>query len=313
MYEVIVNPAGASGQARDKWKHAKRIFDFRKIPYREHFSTQEKGIKEIARELTLPGGERTLVVVGGDGSLNQVVNGIVDFEGTTIGFIPCGSGNDLARSLNIPLNVPDSVDIICRGNTRLLDIGEATLLDPVDGDMKPHDPVTWRFNISCGIGFDAEICEMARRSKWKDALNRVHLGKLIYIGVALKQIFVTKKSKGVVVEDGRKKDFDDLLLVVAMIQPYEGGGFMFAPEASASDGKFDICIADGLSRNDFFRIFPSAYSGNHVMFNGVYIDRARKAEFHMERQMWVHADGETEFMAKNVSLRVMEERLKLIV
>ena len=278
MYEVIVNPAGASGQARDKWKHAKRIFDFRKIPYREHFSTQEKGIKEIARELTLPGGERTLVVVGGDGS-----------------------------------NVPDSVDIICRGNTRLLDIGEATLLDPVDGDMKPHDPVTWRFNISCGIGFDAEICEMARRSKWKDALNRVHLGKLIYIGVALKQIFVTKKSKGVVVEDGRKKDFDDLLLVVAMIQPYEGGGFMFAPEASASDGKFDICIADGLSRNDFFRIFPSAYSGNHVMFNGVYIDRARKAEFHMERQMWVHADGETEFMAKNVSLRVMEERLRLIV
>jgi diacylglycerol kinase family enzyme len=98
-----------------------------------------------------------------------------------------------------------------------------------------------------------------------------------------------------------------------MIQPYEGGGFRFAPEADPQDGKFDICVADSLSRFDFFKIFPYAYNGNHVAFHGVYIDRARRVEFHMDKPLWVHTDGETEFMAKDIRLQVLDERLRMIV
>ena len=156
MLEVIVNPASRSGRGVKAWKKLKPYFDETGVSYRVHFSGNGKGISDMVNRLTSKQ-PSDIVIIGGDGSFNEAVNGIADFEGTRLGFIPIGSGNDLARALEIPKNNRELVKKIAELKTlRKLDIG---CLETED--------IRRLFNISCGMGFDALICRSANISRLK--------------------------------------------------------------------------------------------------------------------------------------------------
>ena len=127
MFHIIVNPSSSSGRGKSKCG----------VPYKVHFSSADNTIEKICGELTSRGEECSLVVLGGDGTMNAVVNGIKDFEHTKVGFIQTGSGNDLIKGLGVKKNREELVDSILRGKTvRVCDIGRVTyhnqssLLDP---------------------------------------------------------------------------------------------------------------------------------------------------------------------------------------
>ncbi len=286
MLQAVVNPAGASGRTLEIWKEAEAFLRRSHAAYEVHFSSPEHGIEEIVRELTSSGEETNLLIAGGDGTMNQAVNGITDFEKVRLGFIPCGSGNDLALSLGIPKDWKENLETVLQGKVhRTLDVGEAEI-HTADGRILHR-----KFNISSGLGFDAAICQEVEVSSMKPMLNKIGLGKLVYIAVALHLIFATEKTAARLITDGREKKMN-LLFAVAMNQKYEGGGFKFAPDAEDTDGQLDICAADDLSQWDFFRIFPYAYSGKHVRFKGVSIHRTADCELITEEAKWVHTDGE---------------------
>ena len=94
---------------------------------------------------------------------------------------------------------------------------------------------------------------------------------------------------------------------------YEGGGFKFGPDADPADSLLDLCIADHLSQFDFFRIFPYAYSGSHVKFKGVEGRKTKKAEIETDTPVWVHTDGEIEYMSSHIRLELLDTKLKLMV
>ena len=177
MIHVIVNPAGAGGKTGRYWE--KKIQPLLEgTEYQLHLSTEEGAAERICAELSsfIPEGETVrILILGGDGTINAAVNGIRDFEHTQLGLIPCGSGNDLARDLHFPEDPAELVRRILSGQTvRQVDVGECIWNDTGKSRF---------FVVSAGAGFDAAVCHYAQISVLKRFLNRLGLGKLVYISL----------------------------------------------------------------------------------------------------------------------------------
>lgn len=318
MFDIVINPAGASGRTIKKWKEMiEPIFLSSHVKYKVHYSTLHYDIPDILKELTGKGEDRDIVLIGGDGTVNLAVNGIRDFDHTRIGLIPTGSGNDFALGVGIKKDIEQCARNILEGKTkRIVDIGETIYFDRYDELQKEEASedglVHRKFMISSGIGFDAAICQKAQISKAKKVLNKFYLGKLVYIQTAIKIIASTKRVPSSITINGETKEYPKLLFTVGMNEPYEGGGFKFCPHAKDHDGLLDLCVGDGLSQFDFFRIFPYAYTGSHLKFKGVHSSRDEEVEIKTERPMWVHTDGEVVCKSTHIKMRILPEKLMML-
>ena len=352
MIHFIVNPMGASGNTYAVWQKTEAYLQKKGTEYKVHFSTPETGTEDICRQLTsgIPadGEDVTLVVVGGDGSLNEAVNGIADFEHTRVGLIPAGSGNDLVRDMYLPEGDELVERLVENTVRRTYDVGEIIIhhvcgiddrvgSDPAGrkdtGSREADGPVRRLFNVSAGMGFDAAICVGVEHSGGKKLLNRIGLGKLIYLLVAIRMIF-SMKPAAIRIEGALKKAkdngagafgetevftaekplvFDRAMFAAAMNHQFEGGGFRFAPVSSACDGLLDIVVPDGLSTLDFFRLFPKASGGRHVGSRGINILRSDRIRIHSQSPLWVHTDGEAWYASDDLTIGISGSRLKMLV
>ena len=180
------------------------------------------------------------------------------------------------------------------------------------GNKVSDEPYSRRYNISSGIGYDAAISEQVQRSPWKKVLNAIHLGKLIYLFVGARLIFLHHHFKTKIQIDDQSYSYDKLLFIATMNEPYEGGGFKFCPTANPCDGILNTCIADGLGRIDFFRIFPYAMKGEHGKFKGVSLKEGKQIHIQTEQPVWVHTDGEVEYKTDSVTYHLMDEKLHFL-
>ena len=160
----------------------------------------------------------------------------------------------------------------------------------MSGETILHDrDVTMRFIVSSGIGFDAEACHMAQNAPMKSILNRLSLGKLVYIYEAVKLIFTWKSVPAVLTFAPRKDEGelvqkqDRFVFTAAMNHRYEGGGFMMCPQASGDDGKLDFCIVHDLTVTGFFRFFPLALKGKHVKHKEC-VGQARRTSLRIQKR-----------------------------
>ncbi len=206
MFHVIINPASRSGRALALWKNAEHCFREAGISYKVYFSQYQGHIEKICRDLTNDGQDIKLVVFGGDGTVNEAINGIQDFDHVQLGYVPTGSSNDLARGLGLEKDPRKVLSKILEGETaRTVDLGVVHYLDtenapqtnaykstPQEGSADPTDNSSRRFIVSAGIGFDAAICQEVSVSPFKKVFNKLHLGKLIYLAVAIRLILTQK-------------------------------------------------------------------------------------------------------------------------
>ncbi len=309
-FHIIVNPAGASGRAWELWKKLERVFRENDSDYIVHRSTLDDSIGDICKRLTSRGEHTDIVVIGGDGSLNDAVNGIVDFENTYFGFVPCGTGNDMERDMGLPDDKAEIIRRLLDGEVkREADIGELTVHDIYEEGK----PTKRRFNISSDVGFGAATCAYADRSRLKPFLNKIGLGRLVYLIKALNVCFTSKPAMVKVKCNGTVKFYKRCLSAIVMNHCHEGGGFKFCPDADFTDGKLDICIGNGISKLAFLKVLPNAYKGSHVGMRGIYQDRAEKIEMFSDIPLWVHTDGEVLGMTRKVSMRILPQKLKLLV
>ena len=306
-FDMILNPAGASGKTEKLWGKYERLFKKSGNEYTLHKSTKEKGIGDIVRELTSSGVERRLVVIGGDGTLNEALNGIADFEHTALGFIPCGTGNDMQRDMSLPKSKKALVKRMLDGEVkRTADVGELTFFGE-EGVKKR------RFNISSDIGFGAATCAYADKSPLKPILNRLGLGRLIYLVHAVRVCFTAKPADIVIRYDGKGKRYKKCLSAIAMNHCHEGGGFKFCPDADFDDGLLDVVVGTGLSKLSFLRMLSLAYKGRHLSVRGIYSHRAKVVEMISDKPLWAHTDGEVLGQTRHVIMRITGEKLRLIV
>lgn len=271
--------------------------------YKIYRSNRPGDIAKIASEITDTDETVRILLMGGDGSINELLTGIRDTKKVVLSIIPTGSGNDFARSVGIPKDIRLALDIaLKRGRTGIIDLGE----------IKYADGTTRKFIISSGIGFDAAVCEEAMHSKLKKSLNKIKLGKLSYGLIAAKQIFGASRPDGWISMDGGEPlPLKKVLFSAFMNEPFEGGGFMFGPDASHKDGKLDLCVVDRIPRIMFFAVLPFALFGKHYMFKNINEYKASKIHIHLDAPMWVHTDGEVTRQADDMEIRVLRSAINI--
>ncbi|HLO12013.1 MAG TPA: diacylglycerol kinase family protein [Pseudoneobacillus sp.] len=284
----IVNPKAGNGKAQSIWADVEKSLIKMNINYQSFFTEQTghaiqlaKGIMEIPTEYTVD-----IIVVGGDGTLNEVVNGIGHkaFK-ARIGFIPGGSGNDFSRGFKIPKNPEDALQnllMLIKKESPTFDVGQIKL----SGNQEHF------FINSTGAGFDALISYEANKSKWKKLLNRFYLGQFVYVIILLKNLFSYKCSTIELIIDGQKFIFPETWFVTISNQPFYGGGMKIAPDANPNDGKLNVTIVHQLSKFKLLFVFFSVFWGKHLKFKEVNSFLAHKVSIHSNEPIYVHSDGE---------------------
>lgn len=302
-YYFIVNPVSRSGQGMKIWEQTKETLQKKHIPYQVFFTQYNGHGKKLARQIAPQAVGHTLVVIGGDGTINEVLNGLPLDCSITLSYIPVGSGNDFARGMHLPVQSDSALKrILSSEGTKTIDVGK------LDTQNR-----TSYFSISSGIGYDAEVCYEASHSRVKKLLNNLHLGKLIYAYAAIKLLFTFRPSDMDVVLDGdRHYHFTNVYFIAGMNLQYEGGGFRFCPQASCRDGALDYLIVHDLSKWKILLLFPTAYFALHTHIPGITILQGKGIHITCSHPHKLHQDGEFAGVADTVTMSTQERCLRFL-
>lgn len=308
MYYFIVNPHSKSGRGSKMWKKLERQLKHAGAEYEAYLTEKPGDAKELAANLTGACKEpRVIVAVGGDGTVNEVLNGLAFCGPVTLGYIPTGSGNDLARSLKLPKRPGRCLKKILRPKYH-------KQLDYAVLSYGKEEVAHRRFAVSAGIGLDAAVCHNLLYSGLKIALNRIRLGKLSYVLIGIKQLCLAHPSKGYILLDGvQKVEFKHMYFISAHIHPYEGGGFQFAPGADASDGYLDVCVVQNSFKGKLIPVMLNALLRKGNKTKGMRHYRCQEVEIHTDKAMPVHVDGESCYCQNDLQIRCIEKKLRMIV
>ncbi|MDR7077745.1 YegS/Rv2252/BmrU family lipid kinase [Neobacillus niacini] len=282
----IINPKARNGYCLNVWKKVESKLIDDNIPYLAFFSEYHGHAIKLAAQIAKSNNEQKVIIaVGGDGTINEVMNGIVKYNNITLGFVPGGSGNDFSRGFHIPTNPEEAIEVILRHmeiDAPLMDIGKVTMKD----DSEHY------FINNMGAGFDALVSYEVNRSKMKAWLNKLSLGRLVYVYFLLKKLFSYKCSTIDLSIDGSRHILEQTWFVTVSNQPFYGGGMKIAPEAVPDDGLLDITIVHNLSRLKLLLVFISVFWGKHVHFKEVKSFRGKMVTIQSSDSLFVHADGE---------------------
>ena len=257
-----------------------------------------------------------IAVAGGDGTVNEVLNGIEDFEKVRFAIIPVGSGNDFAGGLgigkDIAQNLSGIIKALNKGNTcfRRIDLGKVSWQDK-DGEKSRL------FGISSGIGLDALVCKSVDHSVLKKILNFFHLGKLSYSLMTVFHLFSmeTAEVEMEALEQGKisfRKQLHKMIFLAAMNLRAEGGGVPMAPGASYVDGKLSFCSAAGVPKWQTFLYLPKLLKAKHEKLAGFCVEDAEKVRLKLSKPMVLHADGEYLGDTEEAVFESLKGKLKLL-
>lgn len=309
MYHIIINPASRSGKGESLWRNiVEPYFMEQQLEYISYFSQENGDVARLAAEITkdaTPQFPKHLILLGGDGTFNEMLQGIHDFSAITLSYIPTGSSNDLARDLGIPKNPRKAIEkFLHSGTEQKMDVGCVTFAD----GTKHY------FAVSCGIGFDAAVCEETNRSTFKKMLNRIGLGKLAYLTIAVKQLLTAQSVSCQVTLDNKPTfTIHKYLFLAAMLHRYEGGGFKFCPNAKPDDGIIDICTAaTKLPKWFILMVLPTAFFGKHYLFPGIEPYHAHTLHLKTSSPMWIHTDGEVLCFKDEITISCQKQALTII-
>ncbi|MCR2045469.1 diacylglycerol/lipid kinase family protein [Anaerosalibacter massiliensis] len=266
----IVNPIAGGGKSKGFVSLIKEIMDESKRKYEIIVTEKPKEAIRLASHGSMKGYE-TIVAVGGDGTINEVALGILSTGAGTLGIIPGGTGNDLARTLNIPNDPKKAIETILKGHKKKIDVGFA------------NDNMF--LNIA-SIGLDSEIVKNTEKIKTKIK------GRFAYFIGALNTLFKYRNKEVNIQLDNIIIDEEIMLLAVSNGK-YYGGGFKICPMAVIEDGYFHICIVKKVPKIKLLLFFPLFFRGTHTKIKkNVEIYKAKEIKVKTSEKTDLNIDGE---------------------
>lgn len=286
----IVNPAAQHGLT------AKMLPDLRRLM---------EGIRGIQIELSAGPlhahdiaaqaiGFDTIIAVGGDGTVHEVINGIMANPARpTFGVIPTGSGNDYARTLGMSDDLPKAVGQLVSAPVRSLDLGMCNGV--------------W-FAESIAIGLDARVTARAVQLKLRSKM----IGVPLYFKALLQVMRDEYHSDHITIACDNEPAFEcDLLALAVTNGRTYGGGFIITPDAVPDDGLFDVCRIDGMPKHEAFARLPFVVVGKHTHMGPVHMSRAKRLLIHSDVPLAGQRDGEV-FIASDFDIRIEPAALNVI-
>ncbi len=300
--KFIINPIAGQGAGKLALPEIDRLAHANKLDYDTVCTERPGHAIDLAKEAASKDID-IVVAVGGDGTANEVLNGLMHawnqgHRTTKMGIIGIGRGNDFAYGFGIPPGLQDGFQVVQQGIYRPMDVGQV-----IGGDY----PQGRYFGNGVGIGFDAVV--------GFEALKLTHLhGFLNYVVAALRTIFLFFNAPLVRIEFDENVITQPSLMVSIMNGRRMGGGFMMAPDASTDDGLLNLCIAGQLSRIGILTMIPRFMKGTQATQEKIKTGRA--ARIHVvaiEGTLPAHADGETICTAGNELLvEIIKQPLSIL-
>jgi diacylglycerol kinase (ATP) len=280
----IVNPHAGHGSTGSNWPFIEAIAKDRLGSF-EAYMTKRPGDAVIFARNAVAEKTRLLICVGGDGTLNEVVNGIMNNEesirsNVTLGFIPNGTGCDFVRSVSIPQNIEQAMDLVASGHRCSIDLGVL-----VFQDHKGHDRCRYFHNIA-SFGLGGEVAQRVNRTTKA-------LGPFIsFMWATLISVFLYgTKSIRILIDGSFEKEVSAWNVVVANGQ-YHGGGMRVAPDASVCDGLLHVTIIGDLTIPEVFLNLSKLYNGRICDIDKVIARTCKKVASISDDRVLIEVDGE---------------------
>lgn len=268
---VIVNPhAGSVGEIEVLRETLERRLPGAAV----HLTKQAGDARRIARE-ALASGAELIVAAGGDGTLNEVVNGLAaDFGRARLGLLPLGTGNDFARSIDVPADLDAALAILAAGRVRTVDVARATF-----GRRR-----RWFINMSAG-GFSGAVSEKATevKDRW---------GPLAYLRAAVGTLPQLQGYDAHITLDGEERLDVEAYNVVVSNGRFVAGGIPVAPQSRLDDGRLDLMIAPSATLPELAVLLPQILLGRHTESDRLLFRKAARIDVESEPPMSFNLDGE---------------------
>jgi len=300
---IIVNPVAGRGAAKKAIPEIEAFLESSKIDY-DLIITEYIGHAIKLAEEAGSNGYATVVAVGGDGTANEVINGLMKAlkKGhltSNMAILPVGRGNDFSYGMGVPQDLDAACKLLANGKTRKIDIGFVKGGDYPEGRY---------FGNGVGIGFDTIVGFEAAK------LPSFISGIPAYLIAAMKTIFLFFRAPLLRLDiDGEVLE-QHCLLVSLMNGRRMGGSFMFAPESASDDGLLNLCIVGQVTRLQVLGLFPKMMSGTQESHFAIKMPTGQHVTIEtLTGTLPVHADGETICEAgESLEVEILKQQLNLI-
>jgi len=286
MYQIIINPIAGKGRSLKALNKVTKLLDKKGIDYRVYITERPGHASVIAADLCKT--PNSILVLGGEGTMCEVLNGITDFNAVTIGLIPCGTGNDFCKFIGIPSKVEHALDIVLAGKTKFVDFIEYN-----NGGRC----------LNClGTGMDVDVLVQYLKPGF-------FKGKLRYYICLLDELFHLKFHKVRIKTDNL--DCEKEVFIIALANgKYFGGGMPISPESDVCDGKLNLIIINKLPKRKIPLSLLKFLRGKHLSLPCTESYLVDKASLEILDEGFMEADGEIK-EAKTLDCRVVSNTLKL--
>ncbi|WP_165731387.1 diacylglycerol kinase family protein [Polaribacter sp. 20A6] len=294
---IIANPISGNRNFSKQWKEIQQLLNNKKIDFSFAFTKFSKHEIELV-DTAIQQGFRNIISIGGDGTLHNIVNGIMmqryaKTSDITIAVIPQGTGNDWIKTYNIPNNVKKAIEIIHKKNIILQDIG-----------VLETDNSTVFFNNVAGLGYDGYIVNKLKTLK--------SFGSLAYILSGIAGLLFYKKTVFKIIFNDKVLETNCLMTVFGICK-FSGGGMQFTKNVNSTDGLLDVTIAKNLNMFDLILNLPKLYSGKIVDHKKLETYKTKAIRVVPKTaKPFIQADGEV-IGTGEVQVKIIEKAINFVV
>jgi YegS/Rv2252/BmrU family lipid kinase len=302
-YLFIVNPNAGNGKAGKDWVKIERMLIRRDVRYKAVLTTRPGHALQIVNE-ELQVGYKTFVVVGGDGTLNEVVNGIfhqtiVQPEHIQIGIIPVGTGNDWARHYGIPKSYKAALERLFNHEEKHQDVGRLRHVS------NGHEDISYFVNVA-GFAFDSSV--VYATNQMQDRGNRAGIAYLFNL---IRSLF-SWRSQELHVHINDEHIHEKIFSLSVGIGQYSGGGMRQTPKAIVDDGMFDVTLYQDMSTWKVIRNVHRLYNGSILKVNTVKSYRTRRIMVYDGKAVLAQIDGEL-VRGDKFDIEIMPSAMRVLV
>ena len=274
----LVNPASAGGSTGKRWPEIAHRAAARGLEGDALISDGPGRLGELAAR-AVNEGATLLVVVGGDGSVNEVVNGVVGLDGVELAVIPRGTGWDFVRTFDIPRDLDGAISVALEGDVREIDAGAVTYRTWAGEEARAY------FANVGSAGISGAIAQRANESS--KALG----GKLSYYWATL-SVFVGWQTGELRVTVGNETRSGRMIDAMVCNGRFLGGGMMMCPDAQPDDGLFDVLLIGDVTKRDLAFVLPKTYKGKHLPHPRLELLRGSVVTVDADEPLPIELDGE---------------------
>jgi len=287
---LIVNLIAGHGRCKEIFPRVREEIDRRGIEYDLHYTNEPLEATDVCR-MGLEAGFTHIVAMGGDGTINEVANGLRGTD-AVLCVIPAGNGNDFVRTMGMPADPIAALDILGGDHVRTIDLGFVADDRCVINGL--------------GVGLDAQVARDVM------AMERLR-GVPAYLSAAVRQVFKFKAFPVTLEVEGWKLEVDCLSLGIAN-GPFCGGGFKLAPNASVDDGLIDIAAISDFPKLERLIRLPQARAGKHLSLSEVHYKQVTEVTVSSPGKLVAHIDGEPYRLPReSFTVRVLPDALNVLV